>query len=111
MDNALTIGTVIIVFLLVVIGILFSLVIKEPEKDKKQKYPRGHWIGMGISYGVGPGEVVTVCTGALIEYTNKGDIREATAEERKIRKVAIIIALVMLALGLIAFGYSLASLI
>jgi len=81
-------------------------------------HPRGYWIGVGISIGVaigaalgmalenmgtgiGVGVALGAGIGASLEQRNKDNIRPLTGNEKKRKKVSVIVGLILAALGLV----------
>jgi ABC-type nickel/cobalt efflux system permease component RcnA len=92
-----------------------------------KKYPKGHWMSIGIAIGIpigvvvffvadlltgefgsmfalGPaiGVAIGVSIGAALEEKHKGETRELTPEEEKSRKKLVTLGLVILVVGAIA---------
>ena len=92
------------------------------------KYPQGHWMGIGVAVGVFAGYVLSFLLGILTDNTKwaisfapaiggtlgivigyalekkyKDRIRPLTAEEQKTRRWATLILLLLFALGVFAF--------
>lgn len=87
------------------------------SKDER-KYPKGHWMAVGISIGVaigvamgpifenfGVGIAIGIAIGSGIgvslEQKNKDNIRPQTEQEQKRQKVAFVIALTLIGLLLL----------
>jgi hypothetical protein len=113
----------IIVFVVLVIVVIFAIIAnKEKQKEFKRtgKYPKGHYMSLGIALGIalglpigivmdnlalgpGLGVAIGVAIGAALEKKNKDKIRPLTKEEKKMQGRAAIIGLVLFALGILAF--------
>jgi hypothetical protein len=95
----------------------------------EKKYPKGHWMGIGIAIGIpigtalffiadlltgefgsmfflgpGVGVAIGVSIGAALEerYKKRGQIRELTLQEEKRRRKLVNIGLLILVLGAVA---------
>jgi len=99
------------------------------ESKKQEKYPEGHFVGMWMAIGIaifsGIGIPLTIATenpgligigpalGVLIglavgqsienKYKKQGKIRSLNKEERKNKKIAVFIGILLLLLGLGTF--------
>jgi len=89
-------------------------------KDNK-KYPEGYFVGIGAALGIpfgiplaistgnpgliGTGIPIGLAIGIALEDKNRkeGKIRPLTKDEKRKRRVAVIIGVVLLILGIIAF--------
>jgi hypothetical protein len=60
-------------------------------------------IGFGVAVGPGMGVAIGVAIGTALEQKHKNKIRPLTAEERRTRSRATIVALVVLMFGVLAF--------
>ena len=98
-------------------------------KEKNKKYPEGHfigmWMGIGIAIfsglgiplsiisetsgliGVGPalGVAFGLAIGSAIEskYNKEGRIRPLTEDERKKKKIGVLLGIMLLAIGALTF--------
>ncbi len=116
---------------LLLLGFAFLVIFQQKRKSgmqKDEKYPQGHFMGIGIATGmpiglpiglilgrtmdqlaiglaIGPalGVALGTALGAYLEKKNKDKIRPLTKEELKMRKVARIALGIVLALGVLAF--------
>ena len=87
--------------------------------EKQKRYPKGHFIGLGIAMGaplgvplwlvlenpgmIGIGVAIGVSIGMIMEGAYNKNPRPLTAQERKNRKIATAAGLLILVLGVIAF--------
>jgi len=85
----------------------------------ERKYPKGHWMGVGISIGVaigvamGPifdnigigiavGIAIGSGIGASLEHKNKDNVRPLTEQEQKRQKWGVVIGLALVGLLFLA---------
>ena len=109
--------------ILIFVGVLAAIIGKQRRKEIKKtgKYPEGYFLSMGIALGLplgfpiglamdnialGPGfgMAIGVAIGAALEskYKKQGKIRPLTKQEKKNRKMAVIIGGILVVLGVIA---------
>jgi hypothetical protein len=102
--------------------------------SQRKTYPEGHWMGIGMGLGIvicmplglimgivmdnipigiaiGPalGVGMGVGIGAGLEARHKDRVRPLTEKEKRIRKIAVLIALAFLVIGVLFFTYTLLS--
>lgn len=118
----------VVILLLIAAGIVLLLKTKKPKKIKG-KYPEGyfmaHGMGMGIAIGMpigiligismdnlslgialGPaiGTAIGVAIGSILESKNKNKIRNLTKAEKKQKRLAKIVGMIILGLGILVFA-------
>jgi len=114
--------------MLIILAIIIALLIiavpairaKQEEIKRTGKYPKGHFIGLGMAFGVaigmplgiaignialgpGMGLPLGLVIGMALEEKNKDKIRPLTKKEEEARQKAIAVGLALLVLGAI-FG-------
>jgi hypothetical protein len=119
---------ILLVAVLFVIIIVFflampSIKLKQEEYAKTGKYPKGHFMGIGIALGIplgmpiglalgnialGPalGLPIGVAIGAAMEKKNQDKIRPMTEAELKLKKRATIAGVLVALVGLLAFVFT-----
>jgi hypothetical protein len=100
--------------------------------QEEGKYPKGHWMGVGIAIGIGFGIPMGVlfgvvmdsialgislgpaigvgigcAIGAALEAKHRDEIRPLTEGEKKTRRILIAIAIVLLLAGVLLFFHRL----
>lgn len=116
-----------LIFIISIVIVIYSFKIKCKYLPKSKKYPKGHWMGVGIAlglpigvalgivYGVaikkmpvgislGPaiGVAVGAAIGAYLEKKHEKDVRPFTKEELKIKRISLIAGIAVLIIGLLA---------
>lgn len=87
-------------------------------KEKTKRYPKGHFMGIGIALGmplgipmwlatdnpglIGSGLAVGVAIGAALEKKYNGNPREMTREEERRQRIAIFGGVLILVMGVAA---------
>lgn len=111
-----------IAVMILVLGIFAVIQNRRQAEIRKAHpgYPKGHWmnqglgIGMALGAGVGValgniaigvaiGAGIGVAIGSGLENRHKDEIRPITAEEKRINKQSILVAIGTLVVGLIVF--------
>ncbi|MBU1164200.1 hypothetical protein KKA15_01385 [Patescibacteria group bacterium] len=112
---------IIIAVLVVIIGIIAIITSKPSREEYKRtgKHPKGHYIGMGMAFGIalgmpfgvaldniafgpGLGLPIGLAIGMAMEQKYKDKLRELTPVEKKMKKIAVLSAFSFLIVGMIA---------
>jgi heme/copper-type cytochrome/quinol oxidase subunit 2 len=122
MDSEFMFISVIIgVVLIVTLGIfIYFNRIKDKETKRTGKYPKGHYMGLGIAMGLpiglpigiamgnialGPaiGVAIGVAIGASLEKKHEAQMRPLTDEEEKAKEKMMLAMMGLVLLGIVAF--------
>jgi flagellar basal body-associated protein FliL len=94
--------------------------IRQDEYRRTGKYPKGHYMGMGMAIGMGAGVAlgvaignialgpalglpIGVAIGAAMEQRHADELRPLTEKEQKLQRLAIIGGVVLLVAGVAVF--------
>lgn len=113
---------VVILFLVVLIGILtiIALIKMKRENTPDDRFPKGHFMGLGIGIGIplgipfglilgniafGPaiGVAIGVAIGAALESKNAARMRPLTETENRIQRTFVKYTIYILLIGLLVF--------
>ncbi len=112
-----------IIFVLLIVGVAVVLLTRKSEANDLEsdgKYPKGHYMSIGIAIGIplgipmglilgnialGPaiGAGIGVSIGAALEEKYKDNLRPLTEEEEERKKKVVLLLLALFVLGLVAF--------
>jgi len=126
MLQLIIIGMILFVFL----GLMVILFVNRKHLVPQNKYPKGHFMGVGMSLGMpfgfligiplgimldtviisvtlSPvlGAILGVILGSYLEHKNKDKIRKLTKEEMKVKKVGILFTSIVLLVGLLVISF------
>jgi uncharacterized membrane protein YfcA len=112
----------IILILIIVIGIFAIPAIraKQKEIERTGKYPKGHYMGLGIAMGIpiglplgiaidnialGPafGLAIGVAIGGMLEKKHAHELRPLTKKEKEVKQKTMWLLLLTVLAGLVAF--------
>lgn len=106
--------------ILIAVAAIPAFKIRREEYERTGKHPKGHYMGSGIAIGFGVGMALGIATdnialgpalglpigvaiGAALEQKHAEDLRPLTEKEQKLQRIAILIGLGLVILGVVVF--------